>query len=100
MVTSSRTYYCLKDFASSSGHTRQKSHASQALHLACQVLSKDPQDAQFQVCSGQCTRRSDSLSRLVEAPREQSSQASHRMAKQLEIERQWEEGYGRRMKVW
>ena len=39
MVTSSRTYYSVKDFANSSGHTRQKNRASQALHLACQVLS-------------------------------------------------------------
>lgn len=38
MVASSRTYYSLKDFANSSGHTRQKTHASQAPHLMCQVL--------------------------------------------------------------
>lgn len=38
MVASSRTYYSLKDSASSSGHTRQKTRASQAPHLVCQVL--------------------------------------------------------------
>lgn len=38
MVASSRTYYSLKDFANSSGHTRQKTCVSQAPHLVCQVL--------------------------------------------------------------
>lgn len=44
MVASSRTYYSLKDFASSSGHTRQKTRACQPPHLVCQVLPYKPSE--------------------------------------------------------